>query len=157
MGAHSVTFSCLPAMARDGELIQTQYFFHYRDTICHPNSSYMTTKLYETSACGCDNNTIFQKRAIFDSRRMSRTLAWQHTSLHNYRVKYYDYCKVVQMYSMRLVCITGYWLNFSCNNKPFSVSWFSLSESLSSKLSTSASATRKSRSSVRLWSSSLSR
>ena len=47
-------------MARDGELIQTQYFCHHADTVCHPNSSYVTTKLYETSACGCNNNTIFQ-------------------------------------------------------------------------------------------------
>ena len=42
-------FPCLPAMARDGELIQTQYFCHHADTICHTNSSYVTTKLYETS------------------------------------------------------------------------------------------------------------
>ena len=50
---------CSPAMARYGELIQTQYFCHHADPICHPNSSYVTTKLYETSACGCNNNTIF--------------------------------------------------------------------------------------------------
>ncbi len=56
----SIIIPCSPAMARDGELIQTQYFFHQADTICRPNSSYVTTKLYETSACGCNNNTIFQ-------------------------------------------------------------------------------------------------
>ena len=56
----AVRFLCSPAMARDGELIQSQYFCHHADTICHPNSSYVTTKLYETSACGCNNNTIFQ-------------------------------------------------------------------------------------------------
>ena len=32
--------------------------------IRHPNSSYVTTKLYVTSTCGCNNNTIFSKRAI---------------------------------------------------------------------------------------------
>ena len=47
-------------MARDGELIQTQFFNHHADAIFHPNSSYVTTKLYETSACGCNNNTIFE-------------------------------------------------------------------------------------------------
>ena len=31
---------------------ETQYFYHHADTICHPNSSYVTTKLYETSASG---------------------------------------------------------------------------------------------------------
>ena len=49
-----------PVMARDGELIQTQYFCHHAETICHPNSSYVTQKLYETLECGCSNNTIFQ-------------------------------------------------------------------------------------------------
>ena len=38
-----------PAMARDGEIIQRQHFCHYGETICHPNSSYVTTKLHGTS------------------------------------------------------------------------------------------------------------
>ena len=50
---------------RDFELIQTQYFCHHADTICHPNSSYVTIELYETSACGCNNNTIFQNELFF--------------------------------------------------------------------------------------------
>ena len=36
--------------------------------------------------------------------------------LRNYHVKYYDYnyyCKAMQWYSMRLVCIAGYFLSFS--------------------------------------------
>ena len=37
---------CLPATARDGELMQAQHFCHHVDTNCHPNSSYITTKLW---------------------------------------------------------------------------------------------------------------
>ena len=73
-------FRCSPAMARDGELIQTQYFCHHADTICHPNSSYGTTKLYETSACGCNNNTIFQN-VLFSRFLPSKYVAWQGWSL----------------------------------------------------------------------------
>ena len=32
-------------MARDGGIKQRQHFFHYGDTICHPRSGYVTTKL----------------------------------------------------------------------------------------------------------------
>ena len=67
-------------MARDGELIQTQYFLHHTDTICHPNSSYVTTKLYETSACGRNNNTIFQNE-LFLRFLPSKYVAWQRRSL----------------------------------------------------------------------------
>ena len=35
--------------------------------------------------------------------------------LRNYRVKYYDYCKVVQWYSMRLEFIAGYCLKVRAN------------------------------------------
>ena len=63
-------------MARDGELMQTQYFRHHGDTICHPNSSYVTTKLYEMSACGCNNNTIFQNE-IFSRFLPLTYVAWQ--------------------------------------------------------------------------------
>ena len=69
-----------PAMARDGELIQTQYFCHHADIICHPNSTYVTTKLYETSACECSNNTIFQNE-LFSRFLPSTYVAWQRRSL----------------------------------------------------------------------------
>ena len=46
------------ATVRDGKLC------HYVETIRHPKSSYVTTKLYGTLTRGCNNNTIFSKRAI---------------------------------------------------------------------------------------------
>ena len=64
-------FPCLPA--RDSELTQTQHFCHHLDIICHPNSSYVTTKLYETSACGYKNDTVIQ-RELF-SRFLPSTYA----------------------------------------------------------------------------------
>ena len=51
-------------MARDGELINMQHSCHV-DIIRHPNSSYVTTKLYRTSTCRRNNNTIFSERTIF--------------------------------------------------------------------------------------------
>ena len=111
-------FACLSAMARDGELIQMRYFCHHSDTICQPNSSYATTKVYETSACGCNNNTIFQNE-LFSRFLPSMYGAWQPMAaqkpwwccesrtmatlmnlsffvfkislLRNYHVKYYDH------------------------------------------------------------------
>ena len=50
---------------RDGEVIQIQHFCHHGDTICHPMSGYVTTKLHGMSTCGCNNNAIFSDRAIF--------------------------------------------------------------------------------------------
>ena len=50
--------------ASDGELIQMQHTCNHKDTICHSNSSYVTTKLYGTSTCGCNNNTIFQRELL---------------------------------------------------------------------------------------------
>ena len=35
-------------MASDGEVIQIQHFCHHGDTICHPKSGYVTTKLHGT-------------------------------------------------------------------------------------------------------------
>ena len=32
---------------------------NHGDTICHPKSGYVTTKLHGTSACGCNNNAMF--------------------------------------------------------------------------------------------------
>ena len=61
---HSVTFPCPPATVRDGKLIQMKYSCHHVDTIRHPNSSYVTTKMYGTSIRGCNNNRIFSGRTI---------------------------------------------------------------------------------------------
>ena len=58
-------FPCSSAVARDGEVIQRQHFCHHGDTICHPKSGYVTTKLHGTSTFGCNNNAIFSDRAIF--------------------------------------------------------------------------------------------
>ena len=58
---------CFPgsiATMRDGKLVQMPHSCYHAETICHPNSSYVTTKLYGTSTCGCNNNTIFSKRAM---------------------------------------------------------------------------------------------
>ena len=52
-------------MARDGEVIQMQHFCHHGDTLCHPKSGYVTTKLHGTSTCGCNNNAMFSGTAIF--------------------------------------------------------------------------------------------
>ena len=82
--AHVVFMTFSPAMARDGELIQTQYFCHHADTICHPKSSYVTTKLYETSACECYNNTIFQNE-LFSNFLPSTYVSWQRRSIGDYR------------------------------------------------------------------------
>ena len=40
------------------------HFCHHGDTIYHPKSGYVTTKLYGTSTCRCNNNAIFSDRAI---------------------------------------------------------------------------------------------
>ena len=47
------------------EVTQRQYFCHHGGRICHPKSSYVTTKLYGTFTGGCNNNAIFSDRAIF--------------------------------------------------------------------------------------------
>ena len=51
-------------MAMDSEVIQRQHFCHQGDTICHPKSGYVATKLHGTCTCGCNNNAIFSGRAI---------------------------------------------------------------------------------------------
>ena len=68
-------------MARDGEVIQRQYFCHHGDTVCHPKSGYVTTKLHGTSTCGCNNNVMFSGRAIF----MLSMLIWPGRSLDGSR------------------------------------------------------------------------
>ena len=57
-------FPCSPSKMRDSKLLQLSHSCHHIETIRHPNSSHVTTKLYGTSTCGCNNNTIFSKRAI---------------------------------------------------------------------------------------------
>ena len=42
-------FPCSSATTRDDEVIQRDHFCHHGGTICHPKSSYVTTKLYGTS------------------------------------------------------------------------------------------------------------
>ena len=54
-------------MTRDGEVKQRQNFHYHVDTICHPKSGYVTTKLHGTSICRCNNNAIFSDRPIFSS------------------------------------------------------------------------------------------
>ena len=102
-------------MGRDGEVKQRQHFYHHGDTICHPKSGYVTTKLHGTSTCRRNNNAIFSDRAIFTCR-IPATLIWPLQSiaggcqssemaallnslsfafansfLPKYCVKYYDY------------------------------------------------------------------
>ena len=43
----------------------SQELFHHGDTICHPKSSYVTTKLNRMSTCGCNNNATCSDTAIF--------------------------------------------------------------------------------------------
>ena len=51
-------------MAGDCEVKQMKQFYHHGDTICHPKSGYVATKLHGTSTCRCNNNAIFSDRAI---------------------------------------------------------------------------------------------
>ena len=57
-------FPGLSETMRDGKLVQMLHSCHHVETIRHPNSSYLMTKLYGTSTCGCNINTIFSKIAI---------------------------------------------------------------------------------------------
>ena len=99
-------------MGRDGEVKQRQYFYHHGDTICHPKSGYVTTKLHGTSTCRRNNDAIFSDRAIFtfptaavsqqsiaggcQSSEMAALLnslsfPFANSFLPKYRIKYYDY------------------------------------------------------------------
>ncbi len=107
---------CSPAMARDGEVLQSQHFCHYRDTICHPKSGCVTTKMHGTSTRGCNNNSFKTCFQVSYHRRIPATLIWPRQSiggscqstematllnsisfvfkisfLPKYRVIYYDY------------------------------------------------------------------
>ena len=119
-----------------------QHSWCHGDSICHPNSSDAITKLYGTSTCGCNNNTIFLKDIVSPSTyaryvslgggprlgdacqsgNMAPLLnglffAISVSFLPNYRVNYYDYKIIVKWRSgiaCQLVCIAGHRLNFSC-------------------------------------------
>ncbi len=57
-------------------------FFHHGDTICHPKSSYVTTKLNGMSTCGCNNNLFRQSNFhVSYCRRMSATINWTRQSI----------------------------------------------------------------------------
>ena len=49
----------------------SQDFFHHGDTICHPKSSCVTTKLNGMSTSGCNNNAIFSDKTILNWPRQS--------------------------------------------------------------------------------------
>ena len=78
-------FADSPATARDGKLWQMPFSCHHVETIRHPNSSYVTTKMHGTSTCGCNYNRIFFfKNSHFNvsyRRCMLRTLAWRRAGL----------------------------------------------------------------------------
>ena len=98
-------------MTRYGEVKQMQHFYHHGNTICHPKSGYVTTKLHGTSTCRCNNNEIFSERAILtcltaggQALVMHAKVAIRHGDivdfiiirvsnfvLPKYRVNYYDY------------------------------------------------------------------
>ena len=74
----------MPAMARDGEVIQRQHFCHHGDTIYHPKSGYVTTKLQGTSVhvdaiiMRCFRQSYF---LVSYRRRMPAMLIWPGQSL----------------------------------------------------------------------------
>ena len=105
-------------MARDGEIIQRQHFCHCGDTICHPKSGYVTTKLHGTSTADATIMRYCQRglfsrllpspyaahviwpRQISDRSCQSSEVATRLNSLSfvfkisflpKYRVIYYDY------------------------------------------------------------------
>ena len=66
VAASDMTFSMLASRAREGMVkLQRQHFFQYGDTICHPKSGYITTKLHGTSHVDAKIMGSFSDRAIF--------------------------------------------------------------------------------------------
>ena len=63
--AHYDVFLGWPAMAGVGEVIHMQHLCHHGDTLCHPKSGYVTTKLHGTSTCGSKNNAMFSGRELY--------------------------------------------------------------------------------------------
>ena len=90
---------------RDGKLVQMPHSCYQVETIRHPNSSYVTTKLYGTSTCGCNNDTIYSKKSYFRGAGLihacqsgnmailltSLLFVFEISFLPKYRVNYYDY------------------------------------------------------------------
>ncbi len=82
-------FPCSPATARDDELIEMQHSCHHIDIIRHPNSSYITTKLYGITTCGCNNNMFFSERTIVTFPTVALMIhakveRWQHCWIAGY-------------------------------------------------------------------------
>ena len=68
----------------NGEVKQRQYFCHHEDTMCHPKSGYVITKLHGTSTCRCNYIAIFSDKSYFQVScrlRMSATLVWPQGNL----------------------------------------------------------------------------
>ena len=63
--AHRDVFQARLPLQEMVKLNKGSFFYHHGDTICHPRSGYVTTKLHGTSTCRCNNNAIFSDRAIF--------------------------------------------------------------------------------------------
>ena len=88
----SCRFPRSSAMTRDGEVKQSQHFYHHGDTICHPKSGYLTAKLHGTSTCRCNINAIFPDRSMFKFFKLnSLFFVFKISFLPKYRVIYYDY------------------------------------------------------------------
>ena len=121
--AHRDVFQARLPRQDNGEVKQRQRFCNHGDTICHPNSCYVTGKHDRTSTRRCNNNAIFSDSYFQDSCRLRipPMLIWPQRSLGSscqtikmaallkslffvfkisflpkYRVIYYDCCKVMQ-------------------------------------------------------------
>ena len=105
---HDVVHACCQRQ----EMVQ--HFCHHGDTIGHPNPSYVTTKLYGTSTCGCNNNTIFQKELLSSIYLVLHAkLATVNTVEFVINAKYYYYVvKWCSGVACNMVCIAEHWLDF---------------------------------------------
>ena len=101
-------FPGLSATARDGKFIQMPHSCHHVETIRHRNSSYVTTKLYGTSTCGCNNNTIFSKRVISNSwvrvlwLFIVDSFVW--SSVHDTLMSWYSYFQLLSPSALTVYC-----------------------------------------------------
>ena len=59
---HACLLNVFPT--KESERIQMNQFCHHEDTICHPNSSYVTTKLYLNAYADETNNSAVMKKLI---------------------------------------------------------------------------------------------
>ena len=48
-------------MAMDGEVIQWEHFFHHGDTICHPNSGYVTPNCTDAAIMRSFQTELFSR------------------------------------------------------------------------------------------------